>query len=118
MRELVFALEFRGKAAPVAGTDGAREAETMASGMTLATFLGGDWLRARLRPIGGGEIASLQAAVQRFDDGTFVEAGAVDYGGAGGLGVPTARRGGGGAGAAPRAHGGGGVWRGGRRGAG
>ena len=45
MRALVFALEFRGKAGPVPGVDGAREANTSASAGQLTTYAGGDWLR-------------------------------------------------------------------------
>jgi hypothetical protein len=111
MREIVFALEFRGKAGPVPGTDGKREAQTTASGMTLATFLGGDWLRARLRPIGGGEIAALEASIQRFEDGTFVEAGTIDYGASGGMSFQTVGRGWVAPGPAPGSMAGGVLWR-------
>ena len=46
MREVVFALEFRGKAAAVPGTDGQRRARTTASSQTLSTLLTADGVRA------------------------------------------------------------------------
>jgi len=92
MRELVFALEFRGKAGPVPGVKGAREARTTASSQTLATFLGGNWIRARVDAI-AGETAILDARVQRDDDGTFVEEGAIVYGPAGTITFETVGRG-------------------------
>jgi hypothetical protein len=92
MRELVFALEFRGKAGPVAGRKGAREARTTASSQTLATFLGGPWIRSRVEAL-AGETAVLDARVQREDDGTFVEEGTIAYGPAGTIRFETVGRG-------------------------
>jgi hypothetical protein len=93
MRELVFALEFRGKAGPVpGGAKGAREARTTASSQTLATFLGGNWIRARVDTI-AGDTARLEARVQRDDDGTFVEEGTIAYGAAGTVRFETVGRG-------------------------
>ena len=92
MRELVFALEFRGKAGPVPGVKGARTARTTASSQTLATFLGGNWIRARVEAI-AGETAVLEARVQRADDGTFVEEGTIGYGPAGTIHFETVGRG-------------------------
>ena len=82
MHELVFALEFRGKAGAVPGTEGKRQARTTASSQTLSTLLKADGVSARL-DTGGGETAVLEARVQRFGDGTFVEEGTIRYGAAG-----------------------------------
>jgi hypothetical protein len=79
MRELVFALEFRGKGRDVPGVKGAREARTTSSSQTLTTLLGGNSIRARVDAI-PGETAVLEARVQRDDDGTFVEEGTIAYG--------------------------------------
>jgi hypothetical protein len=92
VRELVFALEFRGKAGPVPGVEGAREARTTASSQTLATFLGGNWIRARVDAI-AGETAVLEARAQRYGDGTFVEEGTIVYGPAGTIAFETVGRG-------------------------
>jgi hypothetical protein len=90
--ELVFALEFRGKAAAVPGVEGAREAHTSAAVAGLVTYVGGDWLRTRLES-GRGEGATLRARVQRFADGTFVEEGRIAYGDAGAIAFETVGRG-------------------------
>lgn len=87
--ELVFALEFRGTAAPVPGVEGAREAQTTASTAGLSAYVGGEWLRARL----ASAPATLRARVQRFGDGTFVEEGRIVYGAAGAIAFDTVGRG-------------------------
>ena len=92
MHELVFALEFRGKAGAVPGTEGKRQARTTASSQTLSTVLKADGVSARL-DTGGGETAVLEARVQRFGDGTFVEEGTIRYGAAGSITFETIGRG-------------------------
>jgi len=92
MRELVFALEFRGKAGPVPGVEGAREARSTASTDRLATFIGGDWLRSRMDAV-AADPAVLEAKVQRYGDGTFVETGTIRYGPAGSIVFETVGRG-------------------------
>lgn len=92
MRELVFALEFRGTAAAVPGTEGKRQARTTATSQTLSTLLTASGIRAEIasQP---GETAVLEARVQRFGDGTFVEEGTIRYGAAGGVTFETVGRG-------------------------
>jgi hypothetical protein len=110
MRELVFALEFRGHAAAVPGTDGQRRARTTASSQTLSTLLAADGVHARVEA-GSGETAVLEARVQRFGDGTFVEEGTIRYGTAGGVTFETIGRGWVGAGPIPGSSAGGVLWR-------
>jgi hypothetical protein len=92
MRELVFALEFRGKAAAIAGTEGKRQARTTATSQTLSTRLRPDGVHSG-REAAAGETALLEARVQRFGDGTFVEEGTIRYGAAGGITFETVGRG-------------------------
>src|SRR5436190_22211697 len=92
MRELVFALEFRGKGVAVPGTEGKRQARSTASSQTLSTLLKADGVHARVDG-GAGESAVLEARVQRFGDGTFVEEGTITYGAAGSVTFETAGRG-------------------------
>jgi hypothetical protein len=92
VRTLVFALEFRGKAWAVPGTEGGREARTTASTDRLASYAGGEWLRARMEST-AAEPAVLEARVQRFGDGTFVEEGTIAYGPAGTIAFETVGRG-------------------------
>ncbi|HEY3064851.1 MAG TPA: hypothetical protein VGL09_03620 [Methylomirabilota bacterium] len=90
MRELVFALEFRGHAA--AGPDGTRRAKTVAPSQALTTILGAQGVRAEVKALDGGR-AILESAVERFPDGTFVEDGTITYGGAGAVTFVTVGRG-------------------------
>jgi hypothetical protein len=92
MRELVFALEFRGRAGPVPGAESQRQARSTAPSQTLSTVLAGDGVRARMEAA-GGESAVLESRVERFGDGTFVEDGTITYGSAGRVEFETIGRG-------------------------
>jgi hypothetical protein len=107
MRELVFALEFRGTAAAL--PDGTRQARTTATSQTLSTMLKADGVHAHI-DAGGGEAAVLDARAQRFGDGTFVEEGTIRYGAAGGITFETIGRGWVGPGPRPGSNAGGVLW--------
>ena len=92
MREIVFALEFRGSAGPVAGSPTKRRATSAAPSQTLTTVLGADGVRTRVEEI-AGERAVLESRVERFEDGTFVEDGTITYGRAGSVSFVTVGRG-------------------------
>jgi hypothetical protein len=88
MREIVFALEFRGQAGPVPGSESKRQARSTAPSQTLSTVLGRDGVRARVDAT-TGEAAVLESRVERFGDGTFVEDGTITYGAAGSVSFET-----------------------------
>jgi hypothetical protein len=92
MRELVFALEFRGRAGAVAADPNLREARTTAPSQTLATVLGAEGVRADIAPV-AGDTAVLESHVERFGDGTFIESGTIRYGAAGAVIFETIGRG-------------------------
>ena len=92
MREIVFALEFRGQAGPVPGSDSKRQARSTAPSQTLATVLERDGVRARIDAT-AGDTAVLESRVERFGDGTFVEDGTITYGAAGSVTFETIGRG-------------------------
>lgn len=92
MREVVFALEFRGRAGPVAGSERKRQARSTAPSQTLSTVLTADGVRARVEPV-AGESAVLESRVERFGDGSFVEDGTITYGSAGRIVFETVGRG-------------------------
>jgi len=73
MRELVFVLEFRGRGEDIPGSPGRRRARTSAP----------------MR----GDTAVLEARVERFGDGTFVEEGEITYGARGKVAFVTLGRG-------------------------
>src|SRR5262245_62043351 len=91
MRELVFALTFRGRAGAGAGGS-TRQARTTAPSQALWTVLTPDGVIARM-DVAAGEDAVLDSRIERFADGTFVEDGTITYGSAGGLSFSTIGRG-------------------------
>ena len=90
MRELVFALEFRGRGR--AEPDGTRRAHTEAPSQRWRTVLAADGVHADRTPL-DGERAVLESRVERFGDGTFVEDGTITYGRAGHVAFETVGRG-------------------------
>jgi hypothetical protein len=90
--ELVFALEFRGRGENLPGSDTKRRARTSAPSQILSTILGAGGVTARVEPA-AGEAAVLEARVERFGDGTFVEEGEITYGTAGKITFTTLGRG-------------------------
>ena len=92
MREVVFALEFRGTAGPVAGSPTKRRATSTAPSQTLTTVLDAGGVRADVEAI-AGDRAVLESRVERFGDGSFVEDGTITYGRAGSISFVTVGRG-------------------------
>jgi hypothetical protein len=92
MREVVFALEFKGRAGPVPGSESKRQARSTAPSQTLSTVLEPEGVRARVEVV-AGESAVLDSRVERFGDGSFVEDGTITYGSAGRVVFETLGRG-------------------------
>jgi hypothetical protein len=92
MREVVFALEFKGRAGPVPGSESTRRARSTAPSQTLSTVLEPEGVRARVEVV-AGESAVLDSRVERFGDGSFVEDGTITYGSAGRVVFETLGRG-------------------------
>jgi hypothetical protein len=92
MREVVFALEFRGRAGAVEGSESVRRARSVARSQMMSVVIGPEGLRVGLEGI-EGESAVLESRVERFGDGTFVEDGTITYGAAGSVRFETFGRG-------------------------
>lgn len=92
MRELVFALEFRGRGGPVPGSTTKRQARTTAPSQALRTLMAADGVSGAVDPL-PGESAVLESRVERFPDGSFVEDGTITYGRAGSISFDTVGRG-------------------------
>lgn len=92
VRELVFALEFRGKAAPVPGSPSERRARTTAPSQSLRAVLTAGGVDASVERL-PGDTAVLESRVERFPDGSFVEDGTITYGAAGSITFVTIGRG-------------------------
>jgi hypothetical protein len=82
MKELVFALQFNGKARAVEGVEGKLAAKTTASGQVLRTAVTPKGVQARCESKPGPR-ASFESEVQITGAGTFVESGRISYGKAG-----------------------------------
>ena len=92
MKELVFALEFKGSAAPVPGSENRLRATTSASGQTLRSVLKPDGVQAVIEP-SGGDTASFESEVEIVGEGAFLESGSITYGRAGKVTFKTVGRG-------------------------
>jgi len=92
MKELVFALEFKGNAAPVPGSDKRLQAKTSATSQTLRSILRADGIQASVESAGAGS-ASFQSEVEIVGEGMFVESGTIQYGDAGKVSFRTVGRG-------------------------
>ena len=92
MREVVFALEFKGSAAPVPGSDKKLQAKTSATSQTLRSVLKADGIQAAVESTGAGS-ASFESEVEIVGEGMFVESGRIRYGDAGSVSFKTVGRG-------------------------
>jgi hypothetical protein len=92
VREIVFALEFRGRGGPVPGSTSKRQARTTAPSQALRTVLAESGVSAAVEAL-PGEAAVLESRVERFPDGTFLEDGTITYGRAGSVSFDTVGRG-------------------------
>jgi hypothetical protein len=92
MRELVFALEFRGRGEAVSGSTTLRQARSTAPSQAFRTALAADGIHSGMETI-AGEAAVLESRVERFPDGSFIEDGTITYGRAGRLTFDTVGRG-------------------------
>jgi hypothetical protein len=90
VREIVFALEFRGRAEAVSERE--RRARSVAESRTLSAVMGPDGVTVGAEVV-AGERAVLESRVERFGDGTFVEDGTITYGSAGSVRFETLERG-------------------------
>jgi hypothetical protein len=92
MKELVFALQFKGKARPIEGVEGKLAAKTTAAGQVLRTALTAKGVQAKAesRP---GPRAIFESEVQMTGAGSFAETERISYGKAGKVTLKTAGHG-------------------------
>ncbi|MGH7279240.1 MAG: hypothetical protein ACREJG_11210, partial [Candidatus Rokuibacteriota bacterium] len=92
MREIVFALEFKGSAAPVPGSTNRLRATTSARSQALRSVMKADGIQAAVEPA-GGDVASFESEVEIMTEGAFSESGSIGYGSAGKITFKTVGRG-------------------------
>ena len=93
MRELVFALEFRGRGGPVPGSTTKRQARTTAPSQAWRAIVGPDGRERGGRAGRRASPRSCESRVERAPDGSFVEDGTITYGRAGSVTFDTVGRG-------------------------
>jgi len=92
MRELVFALQFKGTAAPVPGASNRLRATTSSAGPALRTALKADGVQAGVEG-SGADTATFESEVEIVEEGAFLESGSIAYGAAGKVTFKTVGRG-------------------------
>jgi hypothetical protein len=90
MKQLVFALQFTGTAAPTG--EGKLHATTTARGQAFRASFGTGGVQASLEPA-GAETATFESDVEMKPDGTFLESGTITYGPAGSVTFKTVGQG-------------------------
>jgi hypothetical protein len=79
MKQVVYAMQFKGSAAPKAGVAGTIKATTAATSCTLSSVVGPDGLTGMLLPAPGGR-ASFESEVTLTGDTSFTEDGTIRFG--------------------------------------
>ena len=88
MKELVFALQIKGKARPVEGVEGKLAAKTTAAGQVLRTAVTAKGVQAKAESRPGP-----RATFEMTGAGTFIESGRISHDKAGGVTFTTAGHG-------------------------
>jgi hypothetical protein len=79
MKQIFYAMQFSGQAAPVAGSSTVMKAMTTASSCTLTTAVGVQGVSASVQPAAGGK-ASFESEVTVTGESSFVESGSIRFG--------------------------------------
>jgi hypothetical protein len=79
MKQVVYAMQFKGSVAPKAGVSGVIKASTTAASCTLSSVVGPDGLTGMLLPAPGGK-ASFESEVTLTGDTSFSEVGTIRFG--------------------------------------
>ena len=79
MKQVVYAMQFKGSAAPKTGVSGAIKASTTAPSCTLSSVIGPDGLKGTFLSASGGK-ASFESEVTLTGDTSFTETGTIRFG--------------------------------------
>lgn len=79
MRQIIYALQFKGHAAPKAGATGVLKAATTAPGCTLTTSVGREGVTGSLQPHAGDQ-AQFESEVTLTGENLFLESGIIRFG--------------------------------------
>ena len=79
MRQIIYAMQFKGQAAPVEGTSGVLKAATSATSCSITTSVVDEGVRSTLQPAEGGK-AAFESTVTFTGDTSFQESGTITFG--------------------------------------
>jgi hypothetical protein len=79
MRQMIYAMQFRGSAAPVEGQDGVLKAATTAPSCVITSSVGSSGVSATIARAPGGD-ASFTSTVTMTGETAFKEDGRIDFG--------------------------------------
>jgi hypothetical protein len=79
MKQILYAMQFKGTAAPKAGVSGVIAASTQASSCTLSSVIAADGLTGTLLSVEGGH-AWFESEVMLTGETSFTEAGSIRFG--------------------------------------
>jgi hypothetical protein len=79
MKQLIYVMQFNGKAAPVAGSSNVMKASTSASSCTISTVVGPAGVNTSLQPASGGK-ATFESEVTVTGETSFLESGSIRFG--------------------------------------
>jgi len=79
MKQIIYAMQFKGSAAPKAGASGVMEASTTSMSCTLSSIVGPGGLTGTLTPTTGGK-ASFTSEVTLTGETSFTETGTIRFG--------------------------------------
>jgi hypothetical protein len=82
MRQIFYAMQFNGRAAPVGGSSNVIKAATSAESCTLTTAVGAEGVSASLQPAAGGK-AAFESKVTLTGETSFLESGSIRFGAGG-----------------------------------
>jgi hypothetical protein len=80
MRQVIYALQFKGAAVPVSESPMVMKATTSASSSTITTTVGENGVEASIQPSAGGS-ATFESQVRMTGESSFDENGTISFGG-------------------------------------
>jgi len=78
MKQIIYAMQFKGKAAPTASAN-VMKASTSASSNTLTTVVGANGVQGKIEPVAGSN-AEFESEVTLTGDTSFLEKGTIRFG--------------------------------------
>jgi hypothetical protein len=79
MQQLIYGMQFTGRAAPVEGSSGVLRANTSAPSCTITSLVGPDGLAGMINPCAGGAV-SFESEVTFTGESSFLESGKIAFG--------------------------------------